>query len=189
MIRLAVRDQATFAVEPLEIRRRGPSYTVDTVRALAARWPNAKLHLIMGADMYRTFEQWRDPEAISEHAVIAVLLRPGARLPRASRAPARGQGVLRLTNPGLSLSSSALRERARRGLSLRGFVPDAVVRYIERHGLYGERSRRSQGERSLRTPGTRSRRTSGTGLRRSQGTRSRRPPGTGSRRAPAGGRA
>ncbi len=145
MIRLAVRDQAAFAVEPLEIRRRGPSYTVDTVRVLAARWPQAKLHLIMGADMYRTFDQWRDPEAISERAVIAVLLRPGARLPRAPRAVRRGRGVVRLTNPGLPLSSSALRARARRGLSLRGLVPDAVARYVERHVLYGARSRRAHG--------------------------------------------
>lgn len=136
MTRLALRGNEGFAVEPLETRRRGPSYTVDTVRTLAARWPEAKLHLIMGADMFATFETWREPQAIAERAVIAVLVRPGTPRPRATRAAARGREVVRLTNPGLPISSSALRARARRGLSLQGFVPDPVARYIERHALY-----------------------------------------------------
>jgi nicotinate-nucleotide adenylyltransferase len=150
MTRLAVRGQPGFAVEALETRRRGPSYTVDTVRALAARWPGAKLHLIMGADMFATFDTWREPEAIAERAVLAVLLRPGARAPKRSRAAAHGQGVVKLRNPGLPLSSSALRARARRGLSLEGFVPDPVARYVERHALY-RRGRAPRGARSPRT--------------------------------------
>lgn len=141
MTRLAVRGNPAFAVEPMETRRRGPSWTVDTVRALAARWPAAKLHLILGADMFATFDTWREPEAIAEHAVIAVLLRPGARAPKRARAAAAGRGVVWLRNPGLELSSSALRERARRGTSLRYLVPDAVARYAERHRLYGTRAR------------------------------------------------
>ena len=144
MTRLAVRGNAAFRVEPLETRRRGPSFTADTVRALAARWPAAKLHLLLGEDMYATFDTWREPEAIAERAVLAVALRPGARVPRPVRAAAQGRGTVWLRNPGLEISSSVLRVRARRGLSLRYLVPDAVARYIARHALYGARSRRSQ---------------------------------------------
>jgi nicotinate-nucleotide adenylyltransferase len=136
MTRLAVRGNAAFAVEPLETRRRGPSFTADTVRALAARWPRASLHLLLGEDMYATFDTWREPEAIAEHAVLAVALRPGTRTPRRSRAASGGRGVVWLRNPGLEISSSVLRVRARRGLSLRYLVPDAVARYVARHGLY-----------------------------------------------------
>lgn len=142
MTRLAVRGNATFAVSTLETRRRGPSWTADTVRALAAQEPQATLHLILGADMFATFDTWREPLAIAERAVLAVALRPGVRVPRASLRTARATGrgavypVVWLTNPGLEISSSALRARARAELSLRYLVPDAVARYVERHALY-----------------------------------------------------
>jgi len=137
MTRLAVRGNAAFAVSTLETLRRGPSWTVDTVRALVARAPRDRFHLLMGADMFATFDTWREAQAIAEHAVLAVALRPGAHAPRAPRA-VRGRRVAWLTNPGFELSSSALRARARRGLSLRYLVPDAVARYIKRHALYGK---------------------------------------------------
>jgi nicotinate-nucleotide adenylyltransferase len=136
MTRLAVRDNPAFVVDPREARRRGPSWTVDTLRALAEAHPDAKLHLLLGADMFATFASWREPEAISRLAVLVVALRPGARAPRRAGAAARGRGVVWLSNPGIELSSSALRARARRGRSLRYLVPDAVARYALRHGLY-----------------------------------------------------
>jgi nicotinate-nucleotide adenylyltransferase len=120
MTRLAVRDNPSFAVETIEAKRRGPSYTVDTVRALAARWPGARLHLLMGADMFATFDTWREPEVIAAHAVLVVAMRrgpghragpagrsrgsawygspiPGSRCPRARCANARRRGGGRAT--------------------------------------------------------------------------------------------
>lgn len=143
MTRLAVRDNPSFEVSPLETRRRGPSYTVDTVRSLAAAWPGARLHLLMGADMFATFDTWREPEGIAEHAVLVVAVRPGSRPPRRSRWTRRGQGVVWLSNPGLEVSSSAIRERAAAGWGTRYLVPDAVGRYAERHGLYRSTPRRA----------------------------------------------
>jgi nicotinate-nucleotide adenylyltransferase len=133
MTRLAVRGNPAFRVSTLECRRRGPSYTVDTVRAIARAHPGAQLHLLMGADMAATFGSWREPGAIARLATLVVALRPGARHPRTRVA---GRRVVALTNPGLALSSSALRARAARGRSLRYLVPDAVARYIARHRLY-----------------------------------------------------
>jgi len=143
MTRLAVRGNPAFAVDPREARGRGPSWTVDTLRALAGEHPGATLHLILGADMYATFADWREPEAIARLARLVVALRPGAPAPRGRAPAARGRGVVWLSNPGIELSSSALRARARRGRSLRYLVPDAVARYALRHGLYdgGRRSR------------------------------------------------
>ena len=131
MTRLAARGNPAFRVSPIECRRPGPSFTVDTVRALARAHPGARLHLLMGADTYATFASWREPEAIARAAELVVALRPGA--PAAAR---RARGVTWLSNPGLDVSSHALRARAARGRSLRYLVPDAVARYIARHRLY-----------------------------------------------------
>lgn len=136
MTRLAVRDNPSFEVDTIEARRRGPSWTADTVRTLAQRWPQARLHLLMGADMFATFDTWREPEVIAAHAVLVVAIRPGTRPPRRSRWTKQGLGVVWLSNPGLEVSSSALRERAGTGWGTRYLMPDAVGRYAERHGLY-----------------------------------------------------
>lgn len=136
MARLAVRGDRAFAVDPIEVRRRGPSYAVDTLRSLAARHPGAELWFVMGADMFATLGTWREPEAIARLAHIAVAVRPGARRPRAGAWARGGRGVHWLSNPALDLASSTLRARAAAGRSLRHLVPDAVARYVERHGLY-----------------------------------------------------
>ena len=130
MTRLAARGNRAFRVSTLECRRPGPSFTVDTLRAIARAHPGAKLHLLMGADTYATFADWREPGAIARAATLVVALRPGSRR-------AGGGRVRWLSNPGLDVSSSALRARAARGRSLRYLVPDAVARYIARHRLYG----------------------------------------------------
>ncbi len=135
MTRLAVRGNPAFRVSSLETRRRGPSYTADTVGTLAAKSPHARLHLLMGADMFATFANWREPAAIARHAVLVVALRPGVRrrypTPRVKRAR-----VVWLDNPGLEVSSSALRARARAGKGWRYLAPDSVARYATRHDLY-----------------------------------------------------
>ncbi len=140
MTRKAVRGNAAFEVSDVEVRRGGPSYTVDTLRALAADLGRAKLVLLMGADMFATFSRWREPAAILAHSQVAVALRPGARRPRAGRWADTGHGVTFLQNPGLEVSSTTLRARARAGLSLRYLVPDAVARHLERHALYRRRA-------------------------------------------------
>lgn len=136
MTRRAVRGNPEFVVSTVEARRPGPSYTADTVTALAEAHPGAELWLLMGADMYATFDRWVRPAEIAARAALAVALRPGAAAPRASRFAARGKGVRWLANPALEVSSSAVRARARAGLSLRYLVPEPVARYIAQHRLY-----------------------------------------------------
>jgi len=129
MTRLAVRGLPGFEVSDLEIRRRGPSFTVDTLRRLAARDPGARLYLLLGADSLEEFPTWRDPAGIRRLATLAVAGRPGHRAPR-------GRGVVRIGGAELDVSSSRLRAQARAGHRLRVLVPDAVARYVERHRLY-----------------------------------------------------
>ncbi len=139
MTRLAVRANHAFAVSTLESARAGPSYTADTVRAFAAAHPRARLHLLMGADMFATFDQWREPEAIASRCVLVVGQRPGSRARPRSAWARRGRGVVWLANPVLEVSSSALRTWARAGRPLRYVLPDPVARYAARHRLFGAR--------------------------------------------------
>ena len=146
MTRLAVRGQAGFVVSDLETRRRGPSFTVDTLRALALRAPRSRWFLIVGEDNLNEFHSWREPEAILTLATLVVALRPkpvvngrgtvGGHVADVVRGMARRGAVVTLDNPGIDLSSSAIRSRARRGRSIRYLVPPAVERYIARTGLY-----------------------------------------------------
>ena len=131
MTRLAVRGNPAFRASTLEVRRAGPSFTVDTLRDLRLAFPGARLYLIMGEDSLDDFRTWHEPGAIVALATLAVAQRPGRPRPRH---PSRG--VVWLDNPGLDLSSSGIRARVRAGRSVRYLVPDAVAAYIARRRLY-----------------------------------------------------
>jgi nicotinate-nucleotide adenylyltransferase len=132
LTRAAVRGNPAFEVSSIEARRGGPSYTLDTLRTLRARHAGARLFLLIGADSLADFENWREPDAIAAIATLAVALRPGAARPAVRRA----RRIEWLDNPGLEVSSSAVRARVRAGRSVRYLVPDAVARLIEQRGLY-----------------------------------------------------
>ena len=140
MTRLALRGHPAFRLSTLELARRGPSFTVDTLRTLRARHPGARLFLLIGEDSLGDFRTWRDPQGIRALATLVVARRPANGGARARRSPAPRRGVVWLDNPGLDISSSALRARARAGQSLRYLVPDAVARYVTRHRLYRRRA-------------------------------------------------
>jgi nicotinate-nucleotide adenylyltransferase len=140
MTRLAVRGNQGFAVSTLELDGAGPSFTVDTLRALRQRAPHARLYLLLGADSLDEFRTWRHPEQILGLATLAVARRPGAGArSRAWTAGAAARRVVWIENPAIDVSSSLLRARARAGRSLRYLVPERVAHYIARHGLYRAR--------------------------------------------------
>lgn len=135
MVRLLVGDDPRFAVDPIEIDREGLSYTVDTLAAYADRHPDAELVLLVGEDVLAGFLQWRDPERIRRLARLAVLRRSTAgelELPE----PLRADPPVMLQTRRIDVSSTEVRQRARAGRSLRGFVPEAVATYVERGRLY-----------------------------------------------------
>jgi nicotinate-nucleotide adenylyltransferase len=122
-----------FSVDRSEIERAGLSYTVDTVTAVAAGVaPGTELVLLIGADAYALFEQWREPSRIRSLAAVAVLARGDEGAPDAGRE----SGVQRLPTRRVDISSTELRARVADGRTIRGFVPDAVADYIAEHRLY-----------------------------------------------------
>ena len=120
-----------FTVDPAEIARPGLSYTVDTLAAVAAEIPGAELFLLLGADAYALFDQWRDPERVRALATIVVMARGDGTTP-----PRERPGVRVLQSRRVDISSTELRARVRDGRTIRGFVPDAVAQYVAEHRLY-----------------------------------------------------
>ena len=132
MTRLAVRGNRAFRVSLAEVRRHGPSFTVDTLRDLGRRFPGSRLYLLLGADSLADFANWHRPREIQRLATLVVAGRPGVRIRSGPR-----RGMVWLENFSVDISSSAIRARARAGRSVRYLVPDTVARYLTRHRVYG----------------------------------------------------
>ncbi len=144
LLRLELCEAATagderIEVSRLELDRDGPSYTVDTLRAIHATSPGDELTFIAGGDMAMSLPEWREPEALLELATLAVAERAGARRAEISerlRGLHRDDRIRFLSTPRLDVSSSAVRERVRAGRPIRYLVPDPVERLIGEYGLY-----------------------------------------------------
>jgi nicotinate-nucleotide adenylyltransferase len=137
MCRLAVGGEAGLEVCALEIERGGPSYTVDTLRAIKQGDPQADLTFIVGADMARTLPAWREPRALVGLAGLAIAEREETGREEVLRALAPlGARMTFLAMPMLEVSSSQVRERVKAGEPIEGLVAPAVAEYIAAHGLY-----------------------------------------------------
>lgn len=134
MTRLATEGNPHFVVSDLELRREGPSYTVDTLRSFRKQNPDAEHFLLMGADSARDLETWKDHEVLLEESTVVVLARPGIGKKDFSDRVAANATVL--STPLLEISSSEIRRLVRDGGPMRYLVPEAVETYIRSEGLY-----------------------------------------------------
>ena len=129
MSRLAVGDDDRLEVSDIELRRDGPSYTVDTLRELHRRHPDDVLFLILGWDAAKLLDTWHEPDDVRRLARLIVVTRPG------SGAPASTSGIL-CERPTPDISASRLRRALKRGERVARYVPEPVAEYIARHHLY-----------------------------------------------------
>jgi nicotinate-nucleotide adenylyltransferase len=138
MAQLAFSEVPRVVVDDRELRREGPTYTIDTLRELHHEHPQDTLVLVIGADQADTFDQWRESDEIARLAIISVAVRPRADEPAgtvdASRLPG-GQWVP-ISLPPLSVSATDIRARRASGLGIDHLVPASVARYIDQHHLY-----------------------------------------------------
>ncbi len=139
MCRRAAAGDERIEVSALEVSRGGPSYTVDTLRALHESHPEDELTFIAGGDMAATLPEWREPEEVLRLARVAVAERTGAERPVVERAISGLRGrdrVVFFEMPRVDVSSSLVRRGIADGFPVRDLVPDAVARYIDEQGLY-----------------------------------------------------
>ncbi|MEW6269671.1 MAG: nicotinate (nicotinamide) nucleotide adenylyltransferase [Thermodesulfobacteriota bacterium] len=161
MLELALAGASGLRAEPIELERSGPSYTIDTVRALKTRHPRREFAVIVGLDAFRDFHTWHRHDEIPAECDLIVTSRPPHDV-------AQGPDALRIASPqiaaegafcyvsdigsfrhqsghrlefvpvtAIDVSASALRAAVAAGRSIRFLTPDAVVEYIAAHGLYG----------------------------------------------------
>jgi nicotinate-nucleotide adenylyltransferase len=132
LLRLALAGQSRCAIDEQEIMRGGVSYSIETVRAYANRFPGAELWYLIGGDHAQLLPRWRQAEELARLVQFAVIPRPGEQA-NALPEPFRGTS---LRGWALDVSASKVRERVRVGLPIDCLVPPAVAEAIQNYRLY-----------------------------------------------------
>lgn len=161
LVRLAIEGEPGFDLSDLEIRRAGPSFTVDTLSGLQETYRNDELFLILGLDAFQDFSGWREPDRIAAIAHLVVVSRPGfsfeglsgtaalsglasselgrldsGTIDRIEKTSASGRRLILLAVTHLPISASAIRAALSGRLSAKSILPPAVESYIIKHNLF-----------------------------------------------------
>ncbi len=141
MTRLATADNPHFAVSDMEVRRNGPTYTVDTLRELRGEMGGGvEFYVILGIDALNEFHRWRRPCEVLDVATVVGVVRAGVgEVDRAALESIRdgaSDEVVMVDGPLVDVSAAAVRQRMAEGLSVEVLIPRAVEDYAKQHGLY-----------------------------------------------------
>ncbi|MBI5771007.1 MAG: nicotinate (nicotinamide) nucleotide adenylyltransferase [Verrucomicrobia bacterium] len=134
MLRAAVEWDRRFEISDFELRRGGVSYTIDSARHFRALYPKDDLYWIIGGDQLPKLHLWKDIPELVQLVEFIFLERPAFPVRASPEIP--GLRLHRCDGHLLAISSTELRERTRRGLSLDYFVPHKAIVYIKEKGLY-----------------------------------------------------
>ncbi len=134
MTELAVQDNSAFLVSDMELKRKGLSYTVDTLRQLRRAYPESGIYFLTGSDVLDEIHTWKDPEGIYKLAKMVIATRPGFDHFDPEDHFARRSIIVPITR--VDVSASQIRRRVKRGKSIRYLVPPKVEEYIKRKKLY-----------------------------------------------------
>ncbi|MBN1287302.1 MAG: nicotinate-nucleotide adenylyltransferase [Anaerolineae bacterium] len=143
MIRAAIAGNARFVLSRVDVDRYGPQYSADTARIIAKQYSSEELFFLMGGDSLHDLLAWRDPDLLIERCHIGAVRRPGDKLEDViallyERFPMLERRLHVVEAPYIQISGTDIRERVHKGWSLRYRVPDKVIDYIQKVGLYQE---------------------------------------------------
>lgn len=141
MVRLAIGDKPYFKLSTIEVKRAGPSYTVDTIAELKGRLGvRDELFFILGWDSLAELPEWREPSRLIKMCHLVAVPRVGYSLPDLNgleaAIPGLAQSVILFDTPEIDISASVIRQRVAQGLPIDHLVPEPVDRYIREQGLY-----------------------------------------------------
>lgn len=137
MTTLAVRNEPRFEVSAVDLDRKGPSYSIDTVRDLRSTMgEDARFFLIIGADNLNQLPKWRGIDELLSETTLVCVGRPGERKPAEFSADHPGRRARYITGPMLNVSATKLRERIAASLLLHGEISREAGEYIVRKGIY-----------------------------------------------------
>ena len=134
---IATAANPRFTVSRVDIERPGPTYTRDTLRDLRTAEPDAQWFFITGADALNAISSWKDVDEVTGLAHFIGVTRPGFEIDLADIGLPDGVVTL-IEIPALAISSTDCRRRVAQGAPPWYLVPDGVVQYIAKHGLYGQ---------------------------------------------------
>jgi len=142
MVHLGIAGNDRLEVSDVEMKRPGPSYTVDTLEDLAIKIGNgAPPYLLVGIDALSEFYRWQNPKRVLELATVVGIRRPGfVELGREAMDRVQTgalQRVVLIKNTMTEISSTEIRKSVGQGYPIRDLVPEPVAEYIYEHGLYG----------------------------------------------------
>lgn len=141
MTKLATEDYLDYSTLDIEVVRGGVSYTIDTIQLLHKEYPNTTFYFIIGADMVNYLPKWERIEELVQQITFIGVGRPGFDLHLDDLPEFLQSRVLLAEMPQVDISSTAIRRRLAGGKSVRFMVPDSVLTYITRSGLYESKSR------------------------------------------------
>lgn len=131
MVRLAVKNNPLFEVSDFEIKKKGKSYSIDTVQHFEEVFAGkTKLFFIVGADNFLELKTWRRIDEILKIVTFIVVNRPGYDIPKTR---IKHHSVIM---PGMDIAASYIRKRIKQEKSIKYLVPESVFRYINQHKLY-----------------------------------------------------
>jgi nicotinate-nucleotide adenylyltransferase len=130
LVKLAIQGNERFEISDIEVKRKGRSYSVDTLRQLKKIYPEAKLFFISGSDVSDQITKWKSINTILALSRFVLAKRPGYRLKKYYR------DILVISITELDISSSMIRRKIKTGQSVRYLMPQRVFRYIRKKRLY-----------------------------------------------------
>jgi nicotinate-nucleotide adenylyltransferase len=134
LIKLAIKGNGHFSVSDYEIRKKGVSYTCDTIEYFKTDYPNIKIIYLIGEDLLREIHTWKKGEEILDLCPFIAGLRPN---PRTQKIPSRLRRKITLfESPLMDISSTFIRKRVKQHRSIRYLVPDNIINYIFKKRLY-----------------------------------------------------
>ena len=133
MVEMVSHPMEGVETSALEFTMPKPSYTIDTLNTLQEKFPNDEFYLVIGADNWTVFGKWRNSEEILEKYHVLVYPRLGHEVDIPDELKER---VTLVDAPVIELSSTVIRQRLADGKSVRYYVPDEVLGFIERNKLY-----------------------------------------------------
>lgn len=130
MLKKAVKGNKNFSVSSIEIKRGGRSYTIDTIREFKKMYPDDELYFIIGSDLLKYLEDWKDLDEITKLVKFITVTRPGYPL---EKMPSY---IKTMAIRAVDVSAFEIRQCIKENKSFRYLVPDAVLNYINKKGLY-----------------------------------------------------
>ena len=134
MLKLAIAGNSYYTVSEYEINQRGTSYTINTLEFLLRQNPADHYFVIIGMDNYLTFHHWKEPKKILELATLVVMNRPN--YPKQINEAIGTKNIVFVEVPNIDISSSEIRLKVKKGMSIRDDVGEKVEKYIKNRNLY-----------------------------------------------------